>query len=48
MTVTMMKGGQGAQQEEVTAEGAFNPAVRNLTMHVTTMGAEKVELIARL
>ena len=48
MTVTIAGGGQGAQQEEVTVEEAFNPVIPNLAMHVTTMGAEKVELIARL
>ena len=48
MTVTMAGGGQDAQQEEVTAEEALNPIIPNLAMHVTSIGAGKVELIARL
>ena len=48
MTITMAGEGQGVQQEEITAEGALNLVVPKLAMHVTTMGAEKVELIACL
>ena len=45
MTVTMAGGGQGALQEEVTAEEAFDPVVPNLATHVTTMGAHRHLLI---
>ena len=48
MAVTKGGGGRGAQQEEVAVGGAFNPVVLNQATHVTTMGAGKVELIARL
>ena len=48
MTVTIAGGGQGAQQEEVTVEGAFSPCIPNLVTHVTVVDAGKVGLIARL